>query len=220
MSEQNKHDLLRTQKHIPVVNANSFKDQNEQRSVLRGGKRAQSQRTRLGPGSVGSDQPACDPRCQGRGRSPAAPKAAPQANQASERTQSQGLPQRLHEAVTVTHRSDRFVLTCGSVLSLRAEDSEGVLAIFTVTLSGNRDPAQERGAEREHETLALGFTGDGSTAARACAPAPGNGDVLSPADVLSRASLAYTTGQRCINGDMGIKFYPCNTQHKRKIQSR
>lgn len=93
--------------------ANSFKDQNEQdpsrkvESVRRAGTRGWA------PAWWALTSQPATPGHQGRRRSPAAPEAAPQANQASERTQSQGLPQRLREAVTATHRSDRFVLTCG-----------------------------------------------------------------------------------------------------------
>lgn len=43
------HDQLYTQKHIPVVKANSFKDQNKQRLVFYWRKYVQSLAIRLGP---------------------------------------------------------------------------------------------------------------------------------------------------------------------------
>lgn len=43
------HDQLYTQKHIPVVKANSFKDQNKQRLVFYWRKYVQSLAKRLGP---------------------------------------------------------------------------------------------------------------------------------------------------------------------------
>lgn len=119
-----------TQKHIPVVKANSFKDPNEQRSVLHCGKCVQSWGRGSGPGWGPLTSQPTTSRARARRQGPAAPMAALQVSQASEQMMDAGpckgctgLPA---SAVTVMHRSDCFVLICGSVLRLR-EDSEGVL---------------------------------------------------------------------------------------------